>query len=282
MNAIELRGLTKKYDTFTLDNINLTLPSGCIMGLVGENGAGKSTMIKLIINMISRDGGDITVLGKDTAKDIDLIKNEIGIVLDEVGIPACLNACQVERIMRHTFKKWDSERYRWILDLLSIDTKKPFGKYSRGMKMKLGLAVAMSHGAKLLILDEATSGIDPVDRDRILELLCDFTRVEHHSVLISSHIVSDLEKLCDYITFLHKGKLMLSEEKDALLSNYGIVRLTSEEFAGVPREAVVYKKDNPYYTEALILREKLSFEANVLPVSIEELFVFMVKEEEKL
>lgn len=148
--------------------------------------------------------------------------------------------------------------------------------------MKLGLAVAMSHGAKLLILDEATSGIDPVDRDRILELLYDFTRDEGHSVLISSHIVSDLEKLCDYIAFLHKGKLMLCEEKDVLLSKYGILRMSADEFSTVPNCSVLYKKGNEYFTEALVLREKLTSDFNVLPVSIEELFVLMVKEDTKL
>lgn len=282
MNAIEIKGLTKSYGTFTLDGIDLTLPSGYIMGLIGENGAGKSTLIKLIFSMLRRDSGSVTVLGKDTDTALQRVKDEIGVVLDEVGIPVCLNARQVERIMKYTYTVWDSERYHYLLRLLSIDCKKPFKDYSRGMKMKLGLAVAMSHGAKLLILDEATSGIDPVDRDRILELLYDFTRDEGHSVLVSSHIVSDLEKLCDYIAFLHKGKLMLCEEKDVLLSKYGILRMSAEEFSHVPKSAVLYVKENPYCTEALVLREKLTGSENVLPVSIEELFVFMVKEDGKL
>lgn len=278
MNALEIKGLTKTYPDFKLDNLNLTLPSGCIMGLIGENGAGKSTTIKLILDMIHKDSGTITILGKDNGDSMELTKEDIGVVMDEVGVPECMSAKQVGKVMKHTFKNWDEEEYRLLLQKLSLPNDKPFKDFSRGMKMKLGIAVAMSHGAKILILDEATSGLDPVVRDEVVEMFGEFTRNENHSILISSHIVSDLEKICDYIAFLHKGKLLLCEEKDQLLAEYGLIHCTADELQKVPVNAIQYKKENPYGIEAMVLRSAVPVDMNVSPISIEELFVFMVKE----
>ena len=278
MNALEIKGLTKTYPDFKLDNLNLTLPSGCIMGLIGENGAGKSTTIKLILDMIHKDSGTITILGKDNGDSMELTKEDIGVVMDEVGIPECMTAKQVGKVMKHTFKNWKDEEYRLLLQKLSLPNDKPFKDFSRGMKMKLGIAVAMSHGAKILILDEATSGLDPVVRDEVVEMFGEFTRNENHSILISSHIVSDLEKICDYIAFLHKGKLLLCEEKDQLLAEYGLIHCTADELQKVPVNAIQYKKENPYGIEAMVLRSAVPVDMNVSPISIEELFVFMVKE----
>ena len=278
MNALEIKGLTKFFPGFTLDHLNLTLPSGCILGLIGENGAGKSTTIKLILDILHKDSGSITILGRDNQDDIRLTKEDVGVVLDEVGIPECLNARQLGNILSHTFRNWDSGEYARLLGKLSLPENKPFRDFSRGMKMKLGIAVAMSHGARLLILDEATSGLDPVVRDEVVEMFSDFTRDENHSILISSHIVSDLEKLCDYVAFLHKGKLMLCEEKDQLLAEYGLIHCTAEQLAAVAPEAVQYKKETPYGVEAMVLRSGVPAGMNISPISIEELFVFMVKE----
>ena len=278
MNALEIRNLTKTYPGFTLDNLNLTLPSGCIMGLIGENGAGKSTTIKLILDMIHKDSGSITILGKDNSDSIELTKEDIGVVMDEVGIPECLTVKQVGKVMKNTFRNWDDEEYARLVQKLALPDKKQFKEFSRGMKMKLGIAIALSHKAKLLILDEATSGLDPVVRDEVVEMLSDFTRDEDHSILISSHIVSDLEKLCDYVAFLHKGKLLLCEEKDQLLAEYGLIHCTAEEIQNLPAEAIKYKKENPYGIEAMVLRSAVPANFNVSPISIEELFVFMVKE----
>lgn len=164
------------------------------------------------------------------------------------------------------------------LQKLALPDKKQFKEFSRGMKMKLGIAIALSHNAKLLILDEATSGLDPVVRDEVIGMFSDFTMDETHSILISSHIVSDLEKLCDYIAFLHKGKLLLCEEKDQLLAEYGLLHCTAEELNKIPEEAIKYKKENPYGAEAMVLRSAVPANFNVSPISIEELFVFMVKE----
>lgn len=278
MNALEIKNLTKHYGDFTLDNLNLTLPSGCIMGLIGENGAGKSTTIKLILDMISRDEGTITLLGRDNRENITLTKQDIGVVLDEVGIPACLSAVQVGKVMARTFTRWDKELYAQYLKKLNLPEKRPFKEYSKGMKMKLGIAVALSHHPKLLILDEATSGLDPVVRDEVVEMFSEFTRDESHAVLISSHIVSDLEKICDYIAFLHKGKLMLCEEKDRLLEEYGLIHCSKEQLSELDSQAVRGVKASPYGVEALVRRDGVPAGMQVSPVSIEELFIFMVKE----
>ena len=278
MNALEIRNLTKVYPGFTLDNLNLSLPKGCIMGLIGENGAGKSTTIKLILDMIHKDSGTITILGKDNQDNIELTKEDIGVVMDEAGIPECLTVEQVGTVMKNTFRNWDEEEYSRLLTKLALPDKKQFKDFSRGMKMKLCIAIAMSHNSKLLILDEATSGLDPVVRDEVVEMFSEFTRDENHSILISSHIVSDLEKLCDYVAFLHKGKLLLCEEKDQLLAEYGLIYCTHEELKRLPAESVKYKKENPYGVEAMVQRSAVPAGINISPISIEELFVFMVKE----
>ena len=278
MNALEIRNLTKSYPDFTLDSINLTLPSGCIMGLIGENGAGKSTTIKLILDMIHKDSGSITILGKDNGDNIKLMKEDIGVVMDEVGIPECLTVKQVGNVMKHTFQNWDNAEYARLVQKLELPDKKQFKELSRGMKTKLGIAIAMSHNSKLLILDEATSGLDPVVRDEVVEMFSDFTRDESHSILISSHIVSDLEILCDYIAFLHKGKLLLCEEKDQLLAEYGLIHCTADELQRLPSDAVKYEEENAYGVQAMVSRSAVPTGFRVSPISIEELFVFMVKE----
>lgn len=275
MNAIEINNLTKNYASFKLDNLTLSLPSGCIMGLIGENGAGKSTTIKLILNMIRKDEGNIIVLGKDNEK---IQKEDIGVVIDEAGFPDCLNVKQVENVMKYIYHNWDTTSYWNYIKRLSIPTNKPFKEFSKGMKMKLGIAVALSHNAKLLILDEATSGLDPVVRDEVLDIFAEFTRNEEHSILISSHIVSDLEKICDYIAILHKGKLMLCEEKDALHDRYGIIHCSKEDFKHLNQNAIRGKKESPYGIEAIIKRDSVPHGMNVSPISIEDLFVFMAKE----
>ena len=279
-NAIEIKGLTKAYDKFTLDDLCLTLPSGCIMGLIGENGAGKSTTFKLILDMISRDGGEIRLLGKDNRENLSLLKEDIGIVPDEIGLPATLNAKQVGRIMENSFSNWDSEAYNGYLTKLGVPNDKAFRKLSRGMKMKLGIAIALSHHPKLLLLDEATNGLDPVVRDEVLDMFFEFTRDENHSILISSHIVSDLEKLCDYIAFLHNGKLILCEEKDVLKDEYRLVKGSAEEINRLPEASVIGKKIMPYGTEAIVKRESVPAGAVAEPIDIEQLFIFMARKED--
>ena len=279
MNALEIRDLTKHYTGFSLNHLNLTLPWGCIMGLVGENGAGKSTTIKLILNTISRDGGTVTILGRDNRENLCLSKEEIGVVLDEVGISACLTARQVGKIMQGIYRSWDEAVFSDYLARLAVPADKKFKDFSRGMKMKLGIAVALSHHPRLLILDEATSGLDPVVRDEVMDIFNEFTRDENHAILISSHIVSDLEKICDYIAFLHKGKLILCEEKDRLKEEYGVLHCTAQDAAAIPASAIVGKRVSPLGCELLVKRSGVPGNPTFSPVDIEQLFIFMAKEE---
>ena len=275
MNALEIRGLTKRRGDFALQGLDLTLPAGCIMGLIGENGAGKSTTIRLVLNGLRRDGGTIAVYGKDNRAMTALDREDIGVVLDEVGLPEYMNAQQIGRMMAGIFTHWQPEAYAGYLRRLALPEDKPFKDFSRGMRMRLGLAAALSHQPKLLLLDEATSGLDPVVRDDILTILSDFTRDEEHAVLISSHIVSDLEKICDYIAFLHRGRLLLCEEKDRLTEEYGILRGTTE---GIEPAAVCGQRATPYGTEYLLRRDAVPAGMALGQVNIEDLFVFMAKE----
>lgn len=275
MNALEIHGLTKQRGDFVLRGLELTLPAGCIMGLIGENGAGKSTTIRLILNGLRRDGGTIAVYGKDNRALTALEREDIGVVLDEVGLPEYLTAAQIGCMMAGIFTRWQPEVYRDYLRRLALPEDKPFKDFSRGMRMRLGLAAALSHQPKLLLLDEATSGLDPVVRDDILTILSDFTRDEEHAVLISSHIVSDLEKICDYIAFLHRGRLLLCEEKDRLTEAYGILRGTTE---GIEPAAVCGQRATPYGTEYLLRRSAVPAGVPLGQVNIEDLFVFMAKE----
>lgn len=282
MNAIEIKNLTKSFSGFKLDNLSLTLPSGCILGLIGENGAGKSTTIKLILGALRADSGSISLLGRDSREMTALEKEEIGVVLDGVSFPQTLTLRQIEHMFALSYTNWDAAEFKRLVSKfgLSEDWNKKFKDFSRGMRMKLGIAAALSHGAKLLILDEATAGLDPVVRDEVLDILNDFTRDETHSVLISSHIVSDLEKLCDYIAFLHRGRLMLCEEKDVLLSEYGILRCAKDELRELDESAVLYRRETPYAAELLVRRDAVPRGLDVSGVSIEELFVLMIKSTE--
>lgn len=275
MNAIELKDVTKKYKKFQLDHLNLTLPAGCILGLIGENGAGKSTTIKLLLDMIQGDGGTITLLGQEHTK---CDKEDIGVVMDEVNFPDCLTVKNVGSIMKDVYRNWQQDKFEELVEKLDLPMKQPFKEFSRGMKMKLGIAVALSHQAKLLILDEATGGLDPVVRDEVLDLLLDFTREENHSILMSSHIVSDLEKVCDYIAFLKKGRLLLCEEKDMLYEQYGMVRCTAEDMKVFAEDAVIGKRESAYGVEAIVKKDRIPAGWATSPVNIEELFVLMAKE----
>ena len=279
-NAIEIRGLTKRFPGFALEGLNLTLPSGCILGLIGENGAGKSTTIKLLLGMLKPDGGSASVLGADIGGDLRPVKEEIGVVLDEPGLPHMLKAGQIGKVMGSIYKSWSSEDFSALLRRLELPEDKPYGDFSRGMKMKMGLAIALAHKPRLLLLDEATSGLDPVVRDDVTDLLLDFTRDEGHSVLLSSHIVSDLEKVCDYIAFLHKGKLMLLEEKDALTNEYGLLQCSLAEAEQIDPAAVIGRRDTPYGCRLIVRRDAVPAGTVLGSVSIEELFIFMVKEEQ--
>ena len=276
MNASEVRGLEKHYPGFDLQ-LDLSLPRGCILGLVGENGAGKTTTIKALLGAIRPDAGSLSVLGQPVKEENAALRERIGVVLDDPGYPECVTARQLGGILAGVFRTWEKDSFAALLKQLAIPENKAFKDLSRGMKMKLSIAVALSHGAELLILDEPTSGLDPVVRDEVVELFSEFTRDEQHAILISSHIVSDLEKLCDYIAFLHQGRLLLCEEKDRLLEEYGLVHLSRADFAALDSAAVIGSRRSPYGVSAVIRRDAVPAALPVEPVSIEDLFVLMIK-----
>ncbi|MDE6935680.1 MAG: ABC transporter ATP-binding protein [Oscillospiraceae bacterium] len=279
-NAIEIRGLSKRYKGFSLDNLNLDLPYGCVLGLVGENGAGKSTTIRLIMDALERDGGTVSVLGADNkSREFLDLKEDVGVVLDETFVPEILTAKQLGRIMAGTFRRWDQGAYEGWMKRLELPWDKKFKEYSRGMTMKLGIAAALSHHPRLLLLDEATGGLDPMIREELLEVFADFAAEDGHAVLLSSHIVSDLERICDYIAFLHKGKLVMCEEKDVLLDRYGILKCSREQLKNIPEEAVHGKRVGTYGVEALVEREFMPRDAVVDRPTLEDIILYMVKAE---
>ncbi|MCI8715842.1 MAG: ABC transporter ATP-binding protein [Oscillospiraceae bacterium] len=279
-NAIEIRGLSKRYKGFSLDNLNLDLPYGCVLGLVGENGAGKSTTIRLIMDALERDGGTVSVLGADNkSREFLDLKEDIGVVLDETFVPEILTAKQLGRIMAGTFRRWDQGAYEGWMKRLELPWDKKFKEYSRGMTMKLGIAAALSHHPRLLLLDEATGGLDPMIREELLEVFADFAAEDGHAVLLSSHIVSDLERICDYIAFLHKGKLVMCEEKDVLLDRYGILKCSREQLKNIPEEAVHGKRVGTYGVEALVEREFMPRDVVIDRPTLEDIILYMVKAE---
>ena len=281
-NAIEIRSLCKHYKGFSLDDLNLDLPYGCVLGLVGENGAGKSTTIRLIMDALERDGGTVSVLGADNqSKEFLDLKEDIGVVLDETFVPEVINARQMGKIMAGTYKNWDQAVYDGWIRRFELPLDKKFKDYSRGMTMKLGIAAALSHHPRLLLLDEATGGLDPMVREELLEVFADFAAQDGHAVLLSSHIVSDLERICDYIAFLHRGRLVLCEEKDVLLDTFGILKCSREQLKNIPQEAVHGKRIGNYGAEALVERAYMPRDAVVDRASLEDIILYLSKEETK-
>ncbi|MDD6237476.1 MAG: ABC transporter ATP-binding protein [Clostridiales bacterium] len=278
-NALEIRNLSKVYPDFTLDKVNLTLPSGCIMGFVGENGAGKSTTIKLILDLIHRDGGEVSVLGADQISQNKEIKENIGVVMDESSFPDQLTIRDIETIMKCCYQTWNSQTFASYCSRFELPTKKTVKELSRGMKMKLSIAAALSHDSKLLIMDEATSGLDPVVRDEILDIFLEFIQDESHSIFISSHIISDLEKICDYITFIHKGKIIFSEAKDDLLDQYVIIKCSEEEYQTIDPTAVIGMRQNRFGIEALAWKRKIPSTIVRDAATIEDIMLYYVKGE---
>ena len=281
-NALELKNVSKIYEDFQIKDMTFSLPTGCILGLIGKNGAGKSTTIKMILNTVHKDGGEIKVLGKNNAHGFAAIRERIGVVLDEAGFPEYVTVDRINKIMKNIYKNWEEKTFYCLVEKFSIPRgKKKFQDYSRGMKMKLAIAVALSHQAKLLIMDEPTSGLDPVVRDEILDIFYDFTRQEDHSILISSHIVGDLEKLCDYVAYLKEGKLEIFEEKDQLIDQYGILKASKEELEALVPEAVIGIRENEYGVEALVNREKIPVDYETEQATLEQLIIFWAKKERK-
>lgn len=278
-SAITITNVSKTYEGFTLENANITLPQGCIMGLIGENGAGKSTLINLILDLIKRDSGEIHVLGHNNLRIPGALKERIGVVFDECFFPENLNIKQINGILKNIYRQWDEAEFQRRIANFELPQTKQVKDFSRGMKMKLSIAAALSHGAELLILDEAAGGLDPMAREEILDLLLDFIQDETHSVLISSHIITDLEKVCDYITFIHKGKIVFSEEKDLIKEKYRLVKCDEEELAMIPKAAVKGVRRSKFGSTALVLEEAVPPQLSADPADIESIMVFYSKKE---
>ena len=279
MNAIELSHIHKSFGSFAIQDLSLAVPQGTICGLVGENGAGKSTTIRLLMGALRPDSGSASVLGTDvSAPAFREVKEDIGVVLDEAYFPEVLSARQVGRVMAKTYRRWNQETYEAFLRRFDLPEKKQFKDYSRGMRMKLAIAVALSHDPKLLVLDEATAGLDPIVRDEVLEIFNEFTRAEDHSILISSHILSDLEKLCDYIAFLHQGKLLFCAEKDTLLEEYALFTGTADQAESLDPEAVAGRENGPYgAVKCLVKRDSVPATLTLERPTVEDVILFMVK-----
>ena len=251
-NSIEVQGLRKSYGDFSLRDINLTVPGGAIMGLIGENGAGKTTTIKCILNLIRRDEGTITLLGHDNQREERAAKLEIGVVLDECFFHDSLRPRDIDLILSRIYQGWDSALYQRYLSKFQLPERKFVKEFSRGMKMKLSLAAALSHRPKLLILDEATSALDPIVRDEILDEFLGFIQDDDHAILISSHITSDLEKVADYITFIHAGKIVFSKTKDDILEQYGVVKCEKARAAALDGAHILGRRDSKFDAELLV------------------------------
>lgn len=278
---IEVENLNKTYPGFSLKDVSFKVPGGCIMGLIGENGAGKSTTIKAILDLIHTDGGKIRVLGKDVRKKGKEIREDIGVVLDGASFHETLRAREIGKFMGKIYQNWDEKYYQRLLKTFDVPGNKPIKNFSTGMKMKLMIVAAMAHHPNLLILDEATSGLDPVVRDEILDMFQEFIQDEEHSVLISSHITSDLEKVADYITFIHKGEIFLSEEKDRIMEEYGIVRCRPEDMDVIDEKMIVGISRGTYSCDVLVnQREKLKQQHPdfmINRIKLEDVLLFKVK-----
>ena len=280
-NALKISGLTKTYKDFMLDHVSFAVPCGSIVGLIGENGAGKSTTINAALGLIQKESGVVSILERESL-DQD-IKEQIGVVFDGSNYPEILSPRKLNRVMKNIYQSWDEQTYISLLQQFSLPPDKHIKQFSKGMKMKLAISAALSHHSKLLILDEATSGLDPVVRDDILDMLLDFVQDEEHSILVSSHITSDLEKIADYIVFIHAGKVIFSRPKDELIEQYGILKCGAAQFDALDRSDIIVYRKMDYEWQVLISdREKLQRKypkALIVPATIDEIMLLYVKGE---
>ena len=282
-NALELWHVSRRLGDFELRDVNLTLPKGCILGLVGENGAGKSTTIRLLTGELRPDGGTVSVLDAEPGSpDFRAVKERLGVVLDDAWFPEILNARQVGTMMAMTYESWDAELYESYLARFALPREKNFKDYSRGMRMKLAIAVALAHRPEVLLLDEATAGLDPIVRDEVLEIFREFSEAEDHAILISSHILSDLEKLCDYIAFLHQGKLLFCQEKDRLLETSGLFVGTRRQAEELAEDAVLAREDSGFGgVRAIVRRDAVPACLPLEKPTVEDIILAMVRKEQK-
>lgn len=280
--VIEIKNLEKKYDSnFKLGKIDLAIPSGSIIGVIGENGAGKTTLIKAILNIINIDKGSIKIFGKDYKEYEEIIKEDIGVVLDNMFFPEILSSKDIDLVMKDIFKNWDTNIYYKYLKDFNVPIKQQIKTLSKGMRKKLEIAVALSHHPKLLILDEATSGLDPIVRNEVLDILLDFIKDCEHTVILSTHITSDLEHIADHIIFIDKGKKIMDKSRDEIMDNYKILKCNVDYFDNIDKNDIVSYKKNKYNYQVLINDEnKVSNKYKdcvIDKITIEELMLLMIK-----
>lgn len=274
MKALEIKDLSKSYKDFKLNNISFDMERGTIMGLIGSNGAGKTTIIKSILDIIKYDG-EIKIFGQETS---DNIKNKIGFLLEDCFISDSLTIKETDKVFSKIYKNWDSEYYKKLAVKFKLPLDKANSKFSKGMRMKYKIATALASRPELLILDEPTSGLDPVIRDEILDIFLEYIEDEKNTILISSHITSDLEKIADYITYIENGEVIFSKEKYELLEDYGILKSSKEDFLGIDGKYILRYKDNKYSVEVLIKNKsefKIKYPEKVVDnVNLDEIMVF--------
>ncbi|MDD4302605.1 MAG: ABC transporter ATP-binding protein [Sphaerochaeta sp.] len=275
--AIICKGLKKQLGNFILDYQEFSIAQGTVHGLIGANGSGKTTTLKLLLGLLRQDAGNVTVLGSTNIGLDYQTRDSIGFMVEDAGIPSMLNPLELGRVFQGMYSLWDASYYQQLLRQFHLDPKKPYRKCSRGMKVKMQLAIALSHRSKLLILDEPTSGLDPVSRDEIITLLSRYSEDEDHTILISSHITSDLEKLCDYVTFLEDGKIRLSSEKDELLERYRLVQIPSTRIADVEANAIKGRRDGQFQSEFLMRSEDVPPFGEVQRVTLEQIIIMVSK-----
>ena len=277
MNAIEVNHMYKKIGDFQLQDLSFNVEQGTVMGFIGQNGAGKTTTIKCILNSLKITTGNISIFGKNHGEHELDIKENIGVVFDELHVPDSLNAIDLDKFYGNVYKRWDRSYFFNLLERLDVSKYTKVKDLSRGMKMKLSLALALSHHPKLLILDEPTSGLDPIVRDEVLDILLGFMEDESHSILFSSHITTDLEKIADTITFIHKGKIVFSESKDVLLYEYGLWKGTEEQAKEIPSQAILGKRKSAFGLELLVNRNYVSPAFTLEKPTIDDIMIFFVK-----
>lgn len=280
-DALRVENLTKDYGEFKLNNISFNLPKGTIMGFIGENGAGKTTTIKLILNMIKKNGGDIQILGRDNITHEQQLKQQIGVVTDENHFNDNLRPLDISSIMKHIYTKWNDSLFKKYLKRFGIPETRTLKEMSKGTKMKLSISTALAHNPKLLILDEATSGLDPVIRNEILDIFLDVIQDEERSIFLSTHITSDLEKIADYITLIHNGEIMFSKTKDELIDNYGILRCGRNDYGRIEQCDIAGCRKGQFGYE-IFVENKAAIEKKyksfiIDPANIEDIMLFYVR-----
>lgn len=276
---LSIRGLSKRYMNFSVEDVTFNVPDGTVVGLIGENGAGKSTIIKSVLGAVHPDGGEILVDGMPLDKLDKSGRQKISFVLDDMGLPMELTLSMLDKVLANIFEKWDSAKFKALVQKFGLPEKKMLREFSKGMKMKATIAVALSYESNLLILDEPTSGLDPVVRDDILEMIYDYNRQNGRAALISSHITTDLEKICDYIVYIHGGKVIFNEEKDELLSRYAIYSTDEKQLAELDKTAVVKVLHRDYGVDILASKEKMPQDFEYRPVSLDDIMLFYSKGE---